>query len=301
MCLAGAYLDKSGECRAQQASEHHIPFRQGYEAHVSQGHYGFATHRDSLAYAVDFACEEGTPVVASRDGVVWSTRRDSNISCGTEECQDEANYVILDHGDGTFSTYYHLQHKGVVVEPGDQVCRGQLIGLCGDTGFATGPHLHFGVRGVHWRTIPIGLVELEEEPTSVVLTGGSYVSQNRRTSGCRETNYSRLGTDAFIHRGVQLYREIPTVVEEDHRKMIIEGRVVSGDRHVSIHRRPVGGGRWIDMCEEVEDDGSFSFEIDWPEQIFDKKYYFLMVTATSEECRSPGWPWAYRIRVRNAE
>ena len=125
LCLSGASLDGKGRCVAQQAPEHHIPFRAGERVRVTQGFYGFVSHREDLAYAVDFACEEGTPIVASRDGVVWSMRRDSGRGCADPSCVDDANFVVLDHGDGTYSSYYHLQREGVVVDVGDQVCAGQ--------------------------------------------------------------------------------------------------------------------------------------------------------------------------------
>jgi murein DD-endopeptidase MepM/ murein hydrolase activator NlpD len=53
------------------------------------------------------------------------------------------NTVVLDHGQGLFSVYYHLHER--FVEQGDMVERGQQIGIIGTTGFSTGPHLHFAM------------------------------------------------------------------------------------------------------------------------------------------------------------
>ncbi len=298
ICMAGAQLDRNGQCQPQRAVEHHFPFRAGHEARVTQGFYGFDTHREDLAFAVDFACEEGTPITASRSGVVWSVRSDSNISCPDPECVDDANYVIIDHGDGTYSSYFHLQHKGVVVEPGDQICRGQLLGLCGDTGYASGPHLHFAVLSAQWSTIPVAFAGADDDLSGIVLPRQRYESQNERQATCDDTDYSRLSEDAFAHRGILLGESLPLVVEEEgERRMLVEGKYFGEESYVAIHRRRTDNAQWLEQCVEVDEDGEFSFQVDWPEQIFDTGYYFLMLTGSDEHCSAPGWAWAYRVRV----
>lgn len=80
---------------------------------------------------VDLACAEGTPVLAAMDGVV--SMADRSTSYG--------NYVRLLHEDGTETLYAHLQY--LYVRPGEVVKAGQPLGCAGQTGRATGPHLHF--------------------------------------------------------------------------------------------------------------------------------------------------------------
>lgn len=82
---------------------------------------------------LDLKAEEGEPVVASNSGRVILVRR---LFLG-------GNAVIIDHGLGLFTSYYHLS-KITAVE-GTLVRKGGVIGLSGKTGRATGPHLHWGV------------------------------------------------------------------------------------------------------------------------------------------------------------
>lgn len=82
---------------------------------------------------VDLAGPQGTPIYASRSGVV-STAKYSN-SCGY--------YVTINHGDGYSSVYMHMTNY--VVKSGQAVSAGQLIGYMGSTGISTGSHLHFGI------------------------------------------------------------------------------------------------------------------------------------------------------------
>ena len=298
VCAVGAHLDDRGRCHAQAPQTYKIPFREGHQARVTQAFHGFETHHEELAYAVDFACEPGTPITAARDGVVWSIRKDSNTSCPDESCINDANYVVVDHGDGTYAAYFHLQHQGVVVEPGDQVCRGQLLGLCGDTGFATAPHLHFSVLGPNWSTLPMRFEEVSHRGVDILLPRETYQSENRRTFGCRPTEFSTLGHDAFIHRGIVLRRPLPLVLRGDgERTMRVEGRYVGDEPYVAIHRRPSGQSNWINQCVPVDEWGRFAFEIDWPQRIFDQGYFFLMLTGSDEDCRAPGWGWSYRVHI----
>ena len=304
VCLAGAQLDDRGRCRAQQADQYHLPFREGTSVRVTQGFHGFATHSKDLAYAVDFACAEGTPITAARDGVVWSARKDSNEGCNDAKCVDQANYVILDHGDGTYTSYYHLQHMGVFVEPGQKVCRGQLIGQCGDTGYASGTHLHFSAMSMQWSTIPVSFVEIGRGARGMPLPRQTYESKNQRQSTCRQTSFSKFHTDAFAHQGIFLQRPVKSVIgasDDEERTMVLEGRYLGEYPNIVIHRREMEGGDWMEQCVALDDQGRFSVQIDWPEHIFGAGYYFLMLTGADEGCNAPGWAWSYRVRVFSSD
>ena len=84
-------------------------------------------------YGVDLAAAKGTPIIASRSGVVKTAQY--NYSAGY--------YVAIDHQDGFETRYMHMTHY--IVSKGDYVTAGQVIGYVGSTGTSTGPHLHFSV------------------------------------------------------------------------------------------------------------------------------------------------------------
>lgn len=132
-----------------------LPFEKGQSYMIGQTWGGRATHYtpDSY-YAVDFQLATGEPVHAAREGQVvkvidWFTKE------GGAELSAAANEVVVIHEDGTIASYVHLKYKGAVVEAGEMVERGQLLGYSGSTGYSTGPHLHFVVRRDDNKSIPI--------------------------------------------------------------------------------------------------------------------------------------------------
>lgn len=104
---------------------------------------------------VDFSAELGTPVLAAAAGRVALTG-DFFFS---------GRSVFLDHGDGLISMYFHL--SGIAVATGEAVRRGEVLGLVGATGRATGPHLHFGIRWHRARIDPQLLLASPERIVAV--------------------------------------------------------------------------------------------------------------------------------------
>ncbi len=119
-----------------------LPFPVGDEFELTQGNCGSASHGGRFSYAFDFRMPMGTPLIAARDGVVFTVRADSPD--GTRAVGDE-NYVFIEHEDGEFSRYIHLQRAGVLVRRGERVSRGDTIALSGNSGRSAFPHLHFDV------------------------------------------------------------------------------------------------------------------------------------------------------------
>jgi murein DD-endopeptidase MepM/ murein hydrolase activator NlpD len=85
-------------------------------------------------FGLDYHVPTGTSVAAMNDGTVLLARF----------LYFEGNCVVIDHGQGFLTLYFHLSE--FKVKEGDVVKRGQQIGLSGGTGRATGPHLHVAVR-----------------------------------------------------------------------------------------------------------------------------------------------------------
>jgi murein DD-endopeptidase MepM/ murein hydrolase activator NlpD len=126
---------------------------------IEQGWGGAFSHHDlQNRHAVDFAADIGTAVIAARAGTVMEVATDfKQAGLDTENDAGRANFVRIVHNDGTMALYAHLKPEGVLVRVGQRVRKAEVIGLSGNTGFTTGPHLHFVVqvnRGMQLQSIP---------------------------------------------------------------------------------------------------------------------------------------------------
>jgi murein DD-endopeptidase MepM/ murein hydrolase activator NlpD len=112
------------------------------------------SHKNELS--LDFKMKPGTTVCAAREGVVTSTREDSDRGGMKDEYMNDGNHVVIQHSDGSYAAYWHLQKDGALVNEGDTVSKGQAIGLSGNTGYSAFPHLHFEVykTSLSYSTIP---------------------------------------------------------------------------------------------------------------------------------------------------
>jgi murein DD-endopeptidase MepM/ murein hydrolase activator NlpD len=136
-----------------EAHVYRLPYASGESFRVLQGFGSRFSHTGLEQFAVDFRMPEGTPVHAARGGVVARTEESNDTGCWEDGCGQYANFIVVLHDDGTTGEYYHLQQNGALVEPGDRVEAGQMIGLSGNTGHTTVPHLHFAVyRAAEWGT-----------------------------------------------------------------------------------------------------------------------------------------------------
>lgn len=148
-----AYASSYGWVMGRLSARHsdplyRLPFAVGSRVMVSQGVDGGVTHKGLTRFAIDFECPVGTKVYAARGGKVVAAESGHNEGGFDKRYGDKANYIIIEHDDHTLGKYYHLKQYGVMVRVGESVSRGQFIGYSGNTGYSSGPHLHFSVSSV---------------------------------------------------------------------------------------------------------------------------------------------------------
>ena len=156
-------------------SKYVLPYPIGTSYIISQGNCGQFTHTKpptisgDIRYAYDFAMPIGEKIVASRSGTVINTEDFfNNYSFDNYK----TNFILIKHDDQTIAAYIHLSPAGALVEVGDQVKQGQVIGVSGQSGYAIDPHLHFEV--------------FEKESESCRLaTHVVSDKENYRLSGCK--------------------------------------------------------------------------------------------------------------------
>ena len=106
----------------------------GNTAFARSGAYNGAGHN-----GIDFRATVGTKILAALGGRVRATGNTDAVP----GCYSYGKWVLLEHGNGLSTLYAHLSHIGVSNE--ETVATGQVIGYSGNTGYSTGPHLHFTV------------------------------------------------------------------------------------------------------------------------------------------------------------
>jgi murein DD-endopeptidase MepM/ murein hydrolase activator NlpD len=150
-----SYVD--GQLQSQKVLSHSMITKptpeiakQGINAGIAVGHWGWPSPsytitspygwrilfgRPNFHPGIDIGCPIGTPVYATNNGVVMEAGWNNG---------GYGNWVRINNGHGLETIFGHLSK--VLVHAGETVAKGQEIGLSGDTGFSTGPHLHYEVR-----------------------------------------------------------------------------------------------------------------------------------------------------------
>jgi hypothetical protein len=121
----------------------------------------------------DYGARVGDPILAANNGRVVLARN----------CFYAGNAVVLDHGGGLFTTYYHL--TTFRVRDGETVRRGQVLGTAGATGRVTGPHLHLGVKLLGTYVDPVRFLGMDfsEDPLASQRRAGSRPKPDPRSRG----------------------------------------------------------------------------------------------------------------------
>lgn len=154
----------------QPQQAYRAPFPAAVSHRISQAWPETVTHNtpDSM-HAVDIAMPIGSNVHAAREGIVVEVASTNYTNTTTTAGSDgsRANVVRILHDDGTFAIYAHLNWNSIRVRPGQRVERGEYIANSGNTGFSTGPHLHFVVvrnAGMRMVSMPVSFaLPLDEQ------------------------------------------------------------------------------------------------------------------------------------------
>jgi murein DD-endopeptidase MepM/ murein hydrolase activator NlpD len=130
----------------------HLPWEQGSVWEITVGN-GVGEHSNAANYhgfdAVPDAGRATNNVTAVADGVVMDFQ-EGMPDTALVNAPHAGNCVILDHGGGVYSLYAHLAQDSVPVSVGQQISSGTVIGTMGNSGFSTGPHLHWAVLNSAW-------------------------------------------------------------------------------------------------------------------------------------------------------
>lgn len=141
-----------------QSAELIVPFAGKHK--VTQGWQGRFSHNGPKSrYAIDVSMPEGTPILAVKDGKIIDMKMNSTLGGPNPKYRPYANYIRIAHDDGVMSLYVHLRGNTEQFKIGDRVKQGDVIAFSGNTGYTTGPHLHFvmqsntdnGVRAIKYK------------------------------------------------------------------------------------------------------------------------------------------------------
>ena len=174
------YLPGDPAAQHRPAQPYRLPYALSTAVRVSQAYPEQISHTDAASlHAIDFVMPIGTDVFAARDGVVIEVASDF-FESGTNLVEDgpRANVVRVLHDDGTMALYVHLNWNTIRVVPGQQVRRGEYLADSGNTGFSTGPHLHFVVQrnqGGSLISVPVEFAGADGAPQSLA-TGRTYTA-----------------------------------------------------------------------------------------------------------------------------
>ncbi|MBZ0095445.1 MAG: M23 family metallopeptidase [Sulfuricella sp.] len=129
------------------AAIYRMPYPDGSQFRIGQAYGGYVTTHttpDSF-YAIDITMPKRTPVLAARAGMVVDKESRYGDGAKEEYFRDKANHITILHDDGTFAEYAHLEQNSIYVWFGQRVQEGSVIALSGNSGYSSGPHLHFAI------------------------------------------------------------------------------------------------------------------------------------------------------------
>lgn len=298
-CPAGT-IQRGDACIPAALVPVRVPFASGQAVEVGQGMHGGFSHEGSQVHALDFTAAVGTMVVAARDGIVVDLREDSTTGCGDATCADQANYVRVDHGDGTYGTYLHLDTNGALVALGERVCAGEPIARVGNTGWSTAPHLHFAVVDAFGYSLPLYFEDLGDMTEGWLFAGTSITSTHVAPATCDHViEPTDCVPDLFAHDGIVELRGMPCALADAGATYRVTGRALGASRTGQLVLRGDLDGDWSYECGTTNADGTFAIDLRFLPSRVASRAYAGVTSASRSECRSAdGWDASPRIVVR---
>ena len=140
-CSGAEYIKNSD-------SSYVLPWEIGKTFRIGQGNCTNGSHSEGSysQFAYDISMPIGTNIHAIQSGVVLRVVENfDDVEDGVNDVSliDEANFIEIEHSDGTIASYVHLTKNGALKKEGDIVIQGESIALSGNSGWSSGPHLHF--------------------------------------------------------------------------------------------------------------------------------------------------------------
>ena len=277
--------EMNGKCISKDIVWTYLPFQYGFNIAASQTSNGFVSHNAGMLNAVDFPTPENTTIVAAISGIIVQVVENHSTGCPTSACENESNFIIIDHGDSTFAMYAHLTVNGSLVEVGDSVDAGQNIALSGNTGWSTGPHLHFEIKDLTGNSMPLLFYEFENISDGSPFWGISATSENIYVNSGLTFDYSSCQSNQFITMGIQLNSSIPCSVAELDRAYVLTGQTFSPQNRFGVAQYDSDDSQWVYTCYAANADGTFTIDLEWDSTIFTESSY-LMIYSADANCYS---------------
>ncbi len=124
--------------------------------------------KEDFSYSIDFLLPEGTEITASRAGRVTKVKIKGKLNYSGKDptrgdiaYKKHMNEIEVMHADGTYIAYAHLKQNGSFVKKGSKVRKGQVIGLSGNTGWSSKPHLDFTVFRKNYKGYKIKSIKIK--------------------------------------------------------------------------------------------------------------------------------------------
>jgi hypothetical protein len=155
-----------------------LPFPGGESSWVIQGNNSGSNHSGSQQFAWDFRRRCGSPVLAARAGTIVTDpakTRDTFTGNGSDKPN---NFITIDHGDGTFGRYLHIQ-QGSIVKRSGTVKQGDVLAKVGNVGNSLTGHIHFVVDDSAGNSQAVKFDEVKDDK-GIPRTFHSYTSGNRK-------------------------------------------------------------------------------------------------------------------------